>query len=149
MRIFFECDPASIRDTQSTINSVIENVHSGTKWATELSCKIIFEESQYQVPVDTGTLARSGFYRVERRSELAKSSYRYRGIIGYGGNNDPVNPKSYQRASHYARTVHEDLDAYHPNGKAKYLEDPLYDFASRGELYAVFKECIKRGIRSI
>jgi hypothetical protein len=31
MRIFFECDPASILDTQSTINSVIDSTLDGIK----------------------------------------------------------------------------------------------------------------------
>lgn len=150
MKVIFECTPGSLKQTYSTISSVIEGVNRGTKWATELACQLIYEESQFQVPRDTGTLAESGFYAVERRTELAKSSYRYRGIIGYGGNGDPTNPKTLIPASVYARTVHEDLSAKHPNGgKAKFLEDPLRDFAERGELYAIFSEYIRLGIRRL
>lgn len=45
--------------------------------------------------------------------------------------NNGVNPKSGFSASTYAGRVHEDLDMPHPNGgKAKFLEDPVRNWAS-------------------
>lgn len=45
--------------------------------------------------------------------------------------NNAINPKSSLPASAYAGTVHEDLDMAHPNGgKAKFLEDPVRNWAS-------------------
>lgn len=45
--------------------------------------------------------------------------------------NNGVNPKNGLLASTYAARVHEDLDMPHPNGgKAKFLEDPIRNWAS-------------------
>lgn len=45
--------------------------------------------------------------------------------------NNGVNPKNGLQASTYAGRVHEDLDMPHPNGgKAKFLEDPVRNWAS-------------------
>lgn len=45
--------------------------------------------------------------------------------------NNGVNPKNMMQASTYAGRVHEDLDMPHPNGgKAKFLEDPVRNWAS-------------------
>lgn len=45
--------------------------------------------------------------------------------------NNGVNPKNGLSASTYAATVHEDLDMPHPNGgKAKFIEDPVRNYAS-------------------
>lgn len=72
----------------------------------------VFEESQYQVPVDTGALRSSGFitqpYVIGNQVAIS---------IVYG-----------QAAAPYALWVHEILEHYHkPPTKAKFLEDPLVD----------------------
>lgn len=70
---------------------------------------IIFEESQNEVPVDTGILRSSGklgLPTLEGGDVVVE--------ISYGG-----------AAGEYALDVHEDLEARHqPGKKAKYLEDP-------------------------
>lgn len=72
-----------------------------------------------EVPKDTNTLASSAYKEVE------KGIFSSKGLVGYGGNGDPINPKTGSQASSYMTIVHEDLSANHPNGgKAKYLEDP-------------------------
>ena len=48
-----------------------------------------------------------------------------------GGPIDKVNPATGQKASEYAVSVHEDLSARHANGKAKFLEDPTIDMATK------------------
>lgn len=69
----------------------------------------IFIDSQAQVPIDTGALRASGIvtkpYVVGTTATVQ---------ISYGG-----------AAAPYAVIVHEDLEANHPVGKAKFLEDPL------------------------
>ena len=69
----------------------------------------IFNESQIQVPVEFGTLRSSG-----QMDPAEVSGSQVSVTFGYGG-----------AASEYAVIVHEDLEAYHDDGKAKYLEDPL------------------------
>jgi hypothetical protein len=69
----------------------------------------VFNESQAQVPIDTGALRASGIvtkpYIFGNQVEVK---------IGYGG-----------AAAPYAVIVHEDLEVNHAVGKSKYLEDPL------------------------
>lgn len=88
-----------------------------TKQVTE-STNRIYNESQVECPVDTGTLKSSGERKVERTNKGVE------GIVRYGGKGDPVNPATGKRASEYAVEVHEDLFVNHPQGKAKFLEDP-------------------------
>lgn len=66
-------------------------------------------ESKRRVPVDTGTLRASGFVMEPERSGRNISV-----TLAYGG-----------PAEGYAVVVHEDLDAFHPHGQAKYLESVL------------------------
>jgi len=69
----------------------------------------IMAQSKELVPVDTGVLRGSGFV------ELPKvEGDRVHVDLGYGG-----------AASGYALIVHENLDAFHPNGIAKFLEMPF------------------------
>lgn len=70
----------------------------------------IMNESQQQVPVKTGALKASGHVNTPI---YVKSRY-IEVKLGYGG-----------AAAPYAFIVHENLDAHHPVGKAKYLEDPV------------------------
>ena len=146
MKVTFGVTPGSLEDTISSIAGVMINVNNGVKWATEVACASIYEASIEQVPKDTYTLAESAFWKVERRTELSSKSYRYRGIVGYGGNGDPINPKNGKHASQYAAEVHEDLSVPHRNGKAKFLEDPLREFAEGGELYKLYLSAVKRGL---
>lgn len=70
-------------------------------------------ESKKRVPVDTGTLRASGFVEDPKRQ--------WRNIsvtMGYGG-----------AAEAYALIVHEDLEAAHTVGQAKYLESVLQESA--------------------
>jgi hypothetical protein len=70
---------------------------------------LIFEESQDEVPLDTGNLRASGKLGLPQiqGSELVVE-------ISYGG-----------AAADYALVVHEDLERNYRNGKkSKYLEDP-------------------------
>lgn len=137
MRLSFYISPKEHDKFAASMEVVLRNVHRGTKGATEQACKEILEESLKQVPRDTGTLASTAFFEVSRRTDT--KGYLYEGVVGYAGtagagagaNHDKFNPRSKATVSSYALTVHEDLDAAHPSGgKAKFLEDPVRQFAS-------------------
>lgn len=147
MRIDFNISSDELGKFQTSCEAVIRNVGAGSKAATEEAAWEIMAESLEQVPKDTGALAASAFLGVSARSDL--KTYRYGAVLGYGdtrglaghtglGNiewhmepTNNINPKSGLPASAYATVVHEDLDMPHPNGgKAKFLEDPIRNFAS-------------------
>ena len=135
MRIDFYISPNEQRKFASSLEVVIRNVGRATTAGTEQACQEILDESLKQVPRDTGTLASTAFYTVQRRAGV--KGYTYEGIIGYAGMagagyaSDKINPKSRAAASAYAYKVHEDLTAQHPNGgKAKFLEDPVRAYAA-------------------
>lgn len=120
------------KDVEGFVRSceaTMRNVHRGTKGATEQACREVLEASLAQVPRDTNTLASTAFYDVQRRGDV--KGYLYEGTVGYAGmgRGDAINPKNGRAASVYALKVHEDLTAYHPVGKAKFLEDPLRAYA--------------------
>ena len=98
--------------------AVISKVAKSTYWATEEACEDIMEESLRQVPRDTETLANSAFYDITHAKD-----YGFEATLGYGG--FAINPKTGMPVMYYAVIVHEDLDAVHPIGKAKFLEDPI------------------------
>lgn len=64
------------------------------------------EDSQKQVPVDTGALRDSAFIH---KQEDGNDSLAY--VVGY--------------AKDYAKKQHEHLNYFHRQGKAKFLEDPF------------------------
>mgnify|MGYP001577880849 FL=1 len=81
--------------------------------------------SEAEVPVDTATLKLSA-----RVQEPIRVGDNIECEIGYGYGSE-LNPKTGQPASSYAVPVHERLDQFHePPTKAKFLEDPVYGYAS-------------------
>lgn len=130
MRIEFSISKASEDAFASSLEALILNVGNASRNATEQACQEILEDSLQQVPRDTGLLASTGFYEVQRN--MLTKRYTYQGIVGYAGtagrgpSYDEYNYKTGAAVSAYALRVHEDLDAKHPNGgKAKFLEDPV------------------------
>lgn len=111
---------------ERSLDVVMSRVERGTKRATRAACEEILEASLDQVPRDTNALAESAYYEI-------KGKYRnFVGVIGYGGNGDPVNPKTGRPASEYMVAVHEDLEAKHADGtKAKFLEDPVKQYQEK------------------
>lgn len=104
---------------EKNLNVAISKVQRGTKKATTAECIDILKDSKKEVPSVTGTLKKSAFY------EIHGSYKNFTATVGYGGNGDPVNPKTGEKASSYMVAVHEDLEAEHEKGKAKFLEDPV------------------------
>ena len=117
----------------------IRNVARGTKKATDEAVRAIMRESLNQVPRMTWALMASAYYEVRRRSDTANTTWAYEGIMGYGGNGDPINPKTGRPVSSYMVAVHEDLKAHHPIGKAKFLEDPVREYGEKHFKRTVFK----------
>lgn len=76
----------------------------------------IMAESALEVPRDTGALADSAFISQGSDGNVT---------FGYGALNTQINPKTGKPTNEYMVTVHEDLNTYHPVGKAKFLEDPV------------------------
>lgn len=112
------------KDFNKSCEAVISKVGNGSRKALVEACRIISEDSLTQVPYETGTLAQSQFWEVTGSYKIGWDA-----TIGYGGNGDPINPVTGKPASSYMVAVHEDLDALHVIGKAKFLEDPVRDFA--------------------
>ena len=134
---YFEFDKRSLTNFEARCEAAIRNVGNGSKQATIAACEEILGNSMAEVPKQTYTLLMSAFYEVTRRSDV--SGYRYEGVVGYGGNGDPVNPRTGRRASSYMVEVHEDLSVVHPTGKAKFLEDPVREYARDNFPRTVFK----------
>lgn len=139
MKVTFEFDYKDLDMFNKKCQATVRNVVTGTKKATTEACKEILEASLAQVPKDTYTLAMSAFYSVYRRTDTSGNSYKYEGIVGYGGNGDPINPKTGRAASDYMIAVHEDLTTPHRNGKAKFLEDPVREYGKDNFARTVFK----------
>ena len=147
MRIDFNISQSELGNFVNACETVIRNVGAGSKAATEYAGWEIMSDSLGQVPVDTGTLISSAFLGVSNRSDV--KSYVYGAVLGYGdvrglsqqmgldgiswlmAPTNGTNPKNGLPASAYASRVHEDLAMPHPNGgKAKFLEDPVRNWAS-------------------
>ena len=124
MRASLNFDFRSLKDFENKCEAIISKVGSGSRKAAVEACRIISEDSLNQVPRDTETLALSQFWEVTGHYKTG-----WIGTVGYGGNGDPINPRTGQRASQYMVVVHEDMSAIHLIGKAKFLEDPIRAFA--------------------
>lgn len=123
MRVSFNVSPKSQKSFGQSLEAVLSKIGKNTRKGTIEACRIISEDSLNQVPRDTDTLAMSQFWEVTGYYKTG-----WNATIGYGGNGDPINPKTGRRASSYMVVVHEDLDALHIIGKAKFLEDPIRDY---------------------
>lgn len=137
--IDFQFPKSELQKFDAICQIAIQNVFRGTKEATTAAAQEILGESMAQVPKETYTLLMSAYYEVSRRSDTALTTWAYEAIIGYGGNGDPINPKTGRSASSYMLAVHEDLSATHVNGKAKFLEDPVREYATNNFQRTVFK----------
>lgn len=125
MRVSMSMDGRQLTGFNNSCEAIITKVGNGSRKALIEALNTISENSLNQVPRDTNTLALSHFWEVTGNYKEG-----WTGIIGYGGNGNPVNPITGQPASSYMVAVHEDMVAKHPIGKAKFLEDPIRDFAA-------------------
>lgn len=134
MRASFDFSYDSLKEFDARCTAAISKVGNGSRKALLEACNIILEDSTAQVPVDTSTLMDSAYFEITGYWKTGWDA-----TIGYGGNGDPINPKTGKPASSYMVAVHEDLTAYHPLGKAKYLEDPVREYARERFPRTVFK----------
>ena len=101
-----------------------QKVGFGTAGILAEEAKVVMEMSKRQVPKDTHSLVSTAFVTPRRqRGPVSKVEF------GYSG--QARNPKTGQMAYEYLIAVHEDLTKHHPNGKAKFLEDPLREYAQQ------------------
>jgi hypothetical protein len=102
---------------------VLAQVSAGGLQGVERACEHLLTESRKEVPLDEGTLERSGTVTLDRAN--------MRGAVSYD--------------TPYARRQHEDLSLRHAGGrKAKYLEDPLN--AERATIAAIIAAAVRRGL---
>lgn len=125
-------------DVFMSVNALQQATTAAASKAALNEAKRIFFLSQAIVPVDTGQLLLSG--RVEDASEEADellAGILYGGPAGSGENDQDVD---------YALTVHEDLEAFHPHGEAKFVERPMFEEWSSGRSLARMKAEMQRSI---
>ena len=127
MRASIELSGMSYRGFVGICEATISKVGSGTKKATIAASEEILKKSLAQVPRDTATLASTATYKIEGDWRTGWS-----GVVGYAmdSDSDAINPKTGEPVSSYVLAVHERLDVIHPNGKAKFLEDPVREYAA-------------------
>lgn len=139
MRISVRMDEAAFKRTIREMLDITKVTPRVVKAELEKLERVIKSWADLYVPEQTGTLKRSYFGRVV----FDPSRQECRLVVGYGGPNDNINPRTNKRASSYAWIVHEDLAANHPKGTAKYLERAI----TRAQMEWSPKETIYRGIR--
>jgi hypothetical protein len=124
----------------------LRKLSEGQKMAARKELRRIGEEimtaAKLLTPVDTGALRSSGHVQDSFDGGAYTVTLGFGGVAGAGGLR---RGRSGRRASAgdqvgYAVKVHEDLYAHHPEGQAKFLEDPL-----RGETPDILPR-IKRAI---
>lgn len=85
----------------------------------------IMAQSKPLVPVDTGSLRASGYVDEPVIEGTAAIGKQITVNFGYGGVASKINPKTGEPTGEYALYVHENLEAFHKVGIAKYLEVPF------------------------
>ena len=95
--------------------------------------------TQEQVPVLTGQLQLSG------RVEAADEGFEIANAIAYGG---PAGSGSNTENVDYALVVHEDLEAHHPHGNAKYVENVVRGEAESGRAFERMSADIQRMVQT-
>ena len=115
-----------MRRTGSSFSFVGTHILIGVENGLIQAANQVMEESQVQVPVDTGTLKSSASVEEPVHTADAISV-----TLGYaiGDKASLVNPKSGKTVDQYATEVHELTDVFHAEPtKAKFLEDPANEF---------------------
>jgi hypothetical protein len=107
------------------LRQLANNVQKELGAALYAEAEIEMTEAKKRTPVDTGTLRNSGYVEkpVEKGNHVVVE-------MGFGG-----------PAADYAIYVHEDLEAFHPVGQAKFLESVVIE--SRPHLAARVARRIK------
>lgn len=110
---------------EEAIDALLIEIRNAVEQALESMAEEIIRESEFEVPVDTGTLKYSSF-----RGDVIAQEDKLLIHFGYASpQTDRINPETGKPASRYAAEVHEDLSVFHVVGKAKFLEDPTIAYA--------------------
>lgn len=107
---------------QNYLKRLDQQAQIGAKEAMYLALEELTNRILAQTPRETNTLVDSYSFKIIDRGTTMT------GHFGFGWEKDPVNPKTGMRATEYMLAVHEDLDAYHAIGNAKFLENPVREF---------------------
>ncbi|WP_116051681.1 hypothetical protein [Amycolatopsis palatopharyngis] len=99
----------------------------GTADGIEAAGKAVYNESQKRVPEDTARLRQSGELEVDKAN--------LRAVISYGKNLPDAR----------AAIAHEKLEIRHPDGTAKYLENPMRELAD--EIGGLIATNIKKNLQ--
>lgn len=126
MRVTMNLSGTQLHKFYANCEALVSKVGNGSRKALVEACNAISEDSLSQVPRETNTLALSQFWEITGNYKVG-----WKATIGYGGNGDPVNPKTGRNASSYMLAVHEDLTALHVHGNAKFLENPIRAYAAQ------------------
>jgi hypothetical protein len=98
---------------QQALRAAIEALPKQAAAALRTEAEIEMAEAKQRTPVDSGSLRASGYVDTPVISGRKISVE-----LGFGG-----------AASEYAVIVHENMDAHHPVGQAKFLESVLQESA--------------------
>lgn len=115
-----------LTEVEANINRLIRNNWTDAKKGLLKEANIILNQSIRQTPCEFGDLRRSG--TVEETKDTKRE---YEVTIGFNES--------------YAAAVHENLNAHHDIGNAKYLEDPL--MARVDDIPKNIAKRIKRGTK--
>lgn|SRR5690554_4110573 len=102
-------DVKGLREMEKALRQYPERAERALAGAMYTEAERIMAEAKRLTPVDTGTLRASGHVQ-----EPKVKPGRIEVVMGFGG---PAAP--------YAIYVHENLEAHHTVGQAKFLETPL------------------------
>lgn len=119
MKISYSVKGVGVLKTQLKKQDIIAKKASNEMVLAE--AEAIMAESLLEVPRVTGTLANSAYIEQNGLGQVT---------FGYG-KSEGANPKNDTDVEEYMVAVHERLDIKHPNGKAKFLEDPVRRHAEK------------------
>jgi hypothetical protein len=102
-----------LTELKAALTEAVKRTPEQVGAALKAESEIEMAEAKRRTPVDTGALRASGY--------VGEPEQGFTGVtvaMGFGG-----------AAADYAWVVHEDLEAFHPVGQAKFLESTLMESA--------------------
>lgn len=109
-------------DVDTALRSLLIEKKKEIFTAVERCAEDIETAAVIYCPKDTESLSRSSFLDIyNRHDELIC-------VVGFGGRNVQVNPKSGKATSEYAVDVHEETWVPHNTGTPKFLEKAVQEF---------------------
>lgn len=119
LRNTIRVDVKGIKDIARNLGIVENTLLKAAGKALYAEAREVLKEANIECPKDTLALSKSRFVTPPIRTQQEIK------VIAGFGTDSVINPKTNQPTSLYAIYVHERLDLHHPQGKAKFLEDPV------------------------